>query len=87
MASPLRVRSTAGRAFRKLVVWYSGNESDLANSPTITSGASAPSIVVGASTEPRGSIYLSGGATTAANGIYVTFDSGGGNTWVAIDGT
>ena len=83
----LRILSSAGRAFRKVIVWTSGDESAVATSPTITSGASAPSLVGGASTEPRGSIYLSGGATTAANGIYVTFDSGGGNTWVAIDGT
>ena len=83
----LRILSASGRAFRKVVIWISANEADVAASPTITSGASAPSTSVGASTEPRGSIYLSGGATTAANGIFVTFDSGGGNTWVAIDGT
>ena len=83
----LRILSSAGRAFRKVGIWTSADAKDGGTSPTITSGASAPSRVVGASTEPRGSIYLSGGATPAANGIYVTFDSGGGNTWVAIDGT
>ena len=80
MASPLRIRSTAGRAFRKVIIWVSGSESTVATSPTITAGLAAPS---GASAEPDGSLYLNAGATDADTALYVTISS----TWVAISGT
>lgn len=51
--SALRIRDAAGIAARKLVVWISGNEKDVASSPVISSGSAAPS-----DSNPDGSIYL-----------------------------
>ena len=76
----LRILSAAGRAFRKVIIWTSADEGDVATSPTITSGSADPT---GASTEPDGSVYLRTGATAANNAIYVTASS----TWVVMDGT
>lgn len=75
MASgPLRHLSVAGDAFRKLVIWISGAEADIATSPTVTSGSGAPS-----ASEPNGSLYLrTGGA--AATTLYARVSG----AWVAV---
>jgi len=75
MASgPLRHLSVAGDAFRKLVVWISGAEADIATSPTVTSGSGAPSVA-----EPNGSLYMrTGGA--AATTLYARVSG----AWVAV---
>jgi hypothetical protein len=51
----LRFRDAAGIAARRLAVWISGAEKDLATSPWIHGGAGAPSNGDGA---PDGSLYL-----------------------------
>ena len=73
----LRILSSAGRAFRKVVIWTSANAEDVATSPTITSGSGAPTAV-----EPNGSIYLRTNATNADDAIYAMI----GSSWTAIDG-
>jgi hypothetical protein len=62
MASgPLRHIRAVGDAFRKVTLWISGDEADIASSPTLTSGSGAPSAA-----EPNGSLYLrtNGGAAS-----------------------
>jgi hypothetical protein len=63
-AGPLRHLRAVGDAFRKVTLWISGDEADIASSPTLTSGSGAPSAA-----EPNGSLYLrtNGGA---ANTLY-----------------
>lgn len=50
---PLRHITAAGEAFRKVIVWLSADENDIATSPTITAGSGVPS-----ASEPAGSFYL-----------------------------
>lgn len=50
---PQRFLDSAGHALRKITVWTSADEKDVATSPVILSGTGAPSAVV-----PNGSIYL-----------------------------
>lgn len=77
---PLRHLAAAGEAFRKLWIWTSADESDIAASPTITSGTGAPSASL-----PKGSIYLRSSGTGAGQVVYVATDSAG--TWTALTGT
>jgi hypothetical protein len=66
---PLRIRDAAGHAVRKLTVWISGLEKDVASSPDIQAGTGAPS-----HTPVDGSLWLrtDGGASTA---LYVRENS------------
>jgi hypothetical protein len=50
---PQRFLDAAGHAIRKVTVWTSGDEVDVATSPVILSGSGVPGAVV-----PNGSIYL-----------------------------
>ena len=71
-AGPFRIANAAGRAFRKITVWESGDEKDVAASPTITSGDGVPSAA-----EVDGSIYL----RTGGSGVLYVRASG---AWVAV---
>ena len=73
----LRILSSAGRAFRKVVVWTSANAEDVDTSPSITAGSGAPT-----STEPNGSLYMRTDGTTADDTLYARI----GGSWVAMDG-
>jgi len=73
----LRILSSAGRAFRKVIVWTSADEADVATSPTITAASGAPT-----STEPNGSLYMRTDGTTADDTLYARI----GGSWVAMDG-
>lgn len=74
-----RHRSSDGTAFRKLWIWISGAESDVAASPTITSGSGAPT-----ASEPKGSVYLRTGGASGSEVVYVATDAAG--TWYALTG-
>lgn len=71
----LRIRDAAGRAFRRVIIWTSGDESAVSSSPTITAGSGAPTTT----DEPQGSLYLrtDGGAGTTAYAY-------NGSSWDAI---
>ena len=73
----LRILSSAGRAFRKVIIWTSGDEADVSTSPTITSGSGAPT-----ATEPNGSLYMRTNAANADEALYSRI----GGAWVALDG-
>lgn len=91
---PSRFLNAAGHALRKLVLWISGNEADIATSPTLTAGSGAPS-----ATEPNGSLYqrTDGAADTTSyariSGSWVPMPTGGTgastiadtNTYYAVD--
>lgn len=66
---PQRFKDPAGQAIRKITAWISGDETDVASSPTITAGAGAPSAA-----EVDGSIYLrtNGDAYIRTGGNWVT---------------
>jgi hypothetical protein len=68
MAASQIMRVLRQHAFRKLTIWLSANESDIATSPTITSGSGAPS-----ASEPNGSKYLrtNGAIYTRVGGAWV----------------
>ncbi len=76
-AGPLRIRTAAGWAFRKLVIWTSANEQDVSTSPTVTSGSGVPS-----ATENDGSIYLRTDGTDGDDSLYMRI----AGAWVAIKG-
>ena len=69
---PLRIRDAAGHAVRKLTVWISGLEKDVASSPDIQAGTGVPSY-----SAVDGSLFLrtDGGAGAALyareNGAWV----------------
>lgn len=71
----LRIKNAAGRAFRKIIVWVSGDEADVASSPTITAGSGVPS----STDEPRGSFYLRTDGTAGATAY--TYN---GSSWDAL---
>jgi hypothetical protein len=86
----LRFRDAAGIAARRLAVWISGAEKDLATSPWIHGGAGAPSNGDGA---PDGSLYLrtNGSSSTTiyakASGAYAAAPSTGSDFSATVTGT
>ena len=66
---PQRFLDAAGHAIRKITVWTSGDEVDVATSPVILSGSGVPGATV-----PNGSIYLrtNGDAYIRTGGAWVT---------------
>lgn len=80
---PLRHISVAGEAFRKMIVWTSADENDIALSPTQTAGTGVPTAL-----EPKGSSYQRINGAGAGAVMYVATDAIG--TWsplAANDGT
>jgi hypothetical protein len=76
----LRFLRVAAVAFRKIVVSTGATETLANTSPTITSGSGVPT-----ASEPKGSIYLRTGGSSAATVMYVATDSAG--TWTALANT
>ena len=73
--SAFRVRDAVGWAFRKLSIWTSADAEDVGTSPTITSGAGAPS-----GTANGGSVYLRTDGDAATTVYSYDTDS---NSWTA----
>ena len=73
--SAFRVRDAVGWAVRKRTIWTSADAEDVGTSPTITSGAGAPS-----GTANGGSVYLrtDGAAATTVYSYDTTT-----NSWTA----
>lgn len=73
----LRMRDALGIAVRKITVWTSGAEADVAASPTVTTGTGAPT-----ASEPSGSLYLRTDGANLNQIAYVTQDGAG--TWLPM---
>ena len=86
----LRFRESVGIAARRLAVWISGSEKDLATSPWITAGAGAADDSDGA---PDGSVWLrtDGSSSTTiyakASGAYAAAPSTGSDFSATVTGT
>lgn len=74
------IRNTFGVAFRRVVISTAATQLAMSTSPTITSGAGAPT-----ASEPKGSVYLRTNGASGAQVVYMATDSVG--TWVALANT